>query len=247
MSLISVRVTDPVASSRSTANSKISILMRPLLPFDVMRWTPDQSTPSDHVLLPSDRVKVRPWGSMTYRSEISANPSCQLAAPAAFGLSIVGRGDSTQTSPMSRTRIPILPPSVLEAARESSPAGSPSPPGATDARGPDSADVLRPSAGARVGGPDRPGLPRRPRRGRAGAHPPPDLSKIVDLDARREVLVSMAENIERATPEQRRELVELARAGRHRGPGGRRGHLGAIGRRVPRVLGRGGVGALGNQ
>lgn len=38
---------------------------------------------------------------------------------------------------------------------------------------------------------------------------PPDLSKIVDLDARREVLVSMAENIKRAAPSQRRALVEL--------------------------------------
>jgi hypothetical protein len=37
----------------------------------------------------------------------------------------------------------------------------------------------------------------------------PDLSKIVDFDARRDVLVSMAENVERATPSQRRELVEL--------------------------------------
>jgi hypothetical protein len=37
----------------------------------------------------------------------------------------------------------------------------------------------------------------------------PDPDKIVDLDARRDVLVSMAENLDRATPEQRRELVEL--------------------------------------
>lgn len=37
----------------------------------------------------------------------------------------------------------------------------------------------------------------------------PDPSKIVDLGARRDVLVSMAENLDRATSEQRRELVEL--------------------------------------
>ena len=37
----------------------------------------------------------------------------------------------------------------------------------------------------------------------------PDPDKLVDFDARREVLVSMAENLDRATPEQRRELLEL--------------------------------------
>jgi hypothetical protein len=37
----------------------------------------------------------------------------------------------------------------------------------------------------------------------------PDADKIVSLDQRREVLVSMAENFEHATPEQLRELVEL--------------------------------------
>lgn len=31
----------------------------------------------------------------------------------------------------------------------------------------------------------------------------------LDLDTRRDVLVSMAENLDRATPEQRRELIEL--------------------------------------
>jgi DNA invertase Pin-like site-specific DNA recombinase len=37
----------------------------------------------------------------------------------------------------------------------------------------------------------------------------PDPDKLIDLDSRRDVLVSMAANIERASPEQRRELVEL--------------------------------------
>ena len=37
----------------------------------------------------------------------------------------------------------------------------------------------------------------------------PDDRKIVSLDQRREVLVSMAENVERATPAQRRALIEL--------------------------------------
>ena len=37
----------------------------------------------------------------------------------------------------------------------------------------------------------------------------PDPDKLVDLDTRRDVLVSMAENLDRATPEQRRDLLEL--------------------------------------
>jgi DNA invertase Pin-like site-specific DNA recombinase len=41
----------------------------------------------------------------------------------------------------------------------------------------------------------------------------PDPDKLVDLDTRRDVLVSMASNLDRATPEQRRELVELLSQG----------------------------------
>jgi hypothetical protein len=37
----------------------------------------------------------------------------------------------------------------------------------------------------------------------------PDPDKLVDLDQRRNVVVSIAENIERATAVQRRSLVEL--------------------------------------
>ncbi|HSW41275.1 MAG TPA: recombinase family protein [Patescibacteria group bacterium] len=121
------------------------------------------------------------------------------------------RAEVAEESVLSRVRRLILPPSVLEVAREELARRIALPlPGATDAQRTRLRGRLEALRKQHEWG-DLTDAEYRAARDEVerALILLPDPNKIVDFDARREVFISMAENLERATPEQRRELVEL--------------------------------------